>query len=101
MSEFQRCCKTGDVPLGTSRAFDLGGKSVAVFNLDGEYFVVDNDCPHRGGPLAEGALNGDIVTCPWHGWKFNVRQGGFAVNPNQKIGSYQTRIEAEELWVAI
>jgi nitrite reductase (NADH) small subunit len=64
-----------DVPPGTGRVVNADGRLVAVFNAGGEYHVIDNQCPHRGGPLGKGSLDGHTVMCPWHGWSFDVRTG--------------------------
>lgn len=65
-----------EVPLGGSHLVILeDGREVALFAVDGEFYALNNSCPHMGGPLAEGPFEGHIVTCPWHGWEFDVRDG--------------------------
>lgn len=67
--------KPEDVPEGSARQFDAGGRPVAVFRCEGTLYALDGTCPHRGGPLGEGTVEGGVVTCPWHGWRFEVRTG--------------------------
>lgn len=64
-----------DLPVGESAEVTAGGRVFAVFNVDGSYHVLDGMCPHAGGPLGKGILQGCVVTCPWHGWQFDVRSG--------------------------
>ena len=64
-----------DVPSGTGRVVNADGRLVAVFNTDGAYHAIDNQCPHRGGPLGKGPVSDGVVMCPWHSWSFDVRTG--------------------------
>ncbi|MFW6125269.1 MAG: Rieske (2Fe-2S) protein, partial [Pirellulales bacterium] len=70
-SEFQTVARTGEIPEGQGRAFLVGGKLVAVFHEDGQYFAIDDTCPHMGASLAEGQLIGGTVICHWHAWRFS------------------------------
>src|SRR5438105_2121650 len=75
MTEFMKAAKIGDVESGKGIVVVVKGVRVALFNCDGVYYAIRNTCPHMGGELGEGLLEGDIVTCPWHGWRFNVKTG--------------------------
>ena len=75
MSEYIRIADCGDCPPGTCRELVAEGRLIALFNVQGEFFALDGVCPHQGGPLGKGQLCGHIVTCPWHGWQFDVRDG--------------------------
>jgi len=83
---------------GESRVVTVGGRELAVFHVDGEFHVLDNHCPHAGGPLAEGTLEGGVVTCPWHAWKFDVASGRCLTH-----GLHPTRFSArvENGWVKV
>src|SRR5262245_59839820 len=72
MGRYARVASVGELAPGQSKLVEVEGKSIALFNVGGAYYALDNTCTHRGGPLAEGALDGDQVTCPWHGAVFNV-----------------------------
>lgn len=65
-----------DIPEGSSRIYVIQGEEIAVFNVDGKFFALSNICPHQGGPLGEGEIEGGTITCPWHGWKFDIKTGG-------------------------
>jgi nitrite reductase/ring-hydroxylating ferredoxin subunit len=75
MSHWIAVAKLESCPPGASLEAVAGDRIVAVYNVDGEIFALDGVCPHQGGPLGRGALAGCIVTCPWHGWQFDVRTG--------------------------
>jgi nitrite reductase/ring-hydroxylating ferredoxin subunit len=75
MADFVRVAGKSEIPAGQGRMFDIGGRQVAVFNVAGKFHAIDNVCEHQGGPLAEGELDGCVVTCPWHGWTYDVSSG--------------------------
>jgi nitrite reductase (NADH) small subunit len=87
MARWVRVADAGDIPVGESRGVSVEGKEVGLFNVNGELFAIDNACPHRGAPLSDGRLEGAQIVCPWHGWAFDVKSGGLAMDPNrcQKI----------------
>ena len=70
-----------DIAPGTCKLAQVGGKQIAVFNVGGQFYASQSQCTHRGGPLCEGSLAGEIVTCPWHGSQFNVRTGEVVMDP--------------------
>jgi nitrite reductase/ring-hydroxylating ferredoxin subunit len=80
-----KIAETKDVPPGTATSVDAGGKTLALFNVDGTLFAVDNTCAHRGGPLGEGDLDGAVVTCPWHGWRATTSGRAFATGPRRSV----------------
>lgn len=67
------------VPRGTGKVVHVGGRAIALFNIDGTFYAVDNVCTHRGGPLGEGKVDGTLVTCPWHGNQFDLTTGQVVV----------------------
>jgi nitrite reductase/ring-hydroxylating ferredoxin subunit len=93
--------KVGDVPAGEGRVVDAGGKALALFNVDGTFYAVDNECAHRGGPLGEGDLDGRVVICPWHGWRWDVTTGANANNPAVKMPCFPVTVEQEEIFVEL
>lgn len=97
MGEFVRVAGTADVKPGCGIVAEVQGKSLAVFNVDGTFHVIDNTCVHRGGPLGEGDLEGQIVTCPWHGWQFNVVTGECVKNPSAKVSVYQVKVDGSDI----
>jgi len=98
-----RVATVDEIPVGGRKLVDIAGRSIGVFNINGEYFALRNTCPHQGGALCEGLLTGfltadvpgeyeytrrgEILRCPWHGWEFDVKTGQSWVDPEK------TRVE--------
>ena len=101
MGDFVRVAGTADVKPGQGIVAEANGKTLAVFNVDGIFHAIDNTCVHRGGPLGEGDLEGSVVTCPWHGWEFNVTTGECVNNPSAKVVVYQVQVEGADVKVLI
>ena len=92
---------TADVPSGTAIAVDVGEKRIALFCVSGEYFAIDETCPHRGAPLHDGVVRDRVVHCPWHQWQFDLRDGCSPVNPNSRVSSYRVRVDEGAIWVSL
>ena len=89
-----------DVPPGRGATVELkGGRELALYNVGGHFYAVENFCPHKGAPLADGNLCGHAVECDWHGWKFDVRTGACLNRPDQPIEAYEVVIEDD--WIKI
>ena len=101
MGEFIRVASTDDVKPGNGMVVEMNDKALALFNIDGTIYAIDNTCVHRGGPLGEGDLEGDTVSCPWHGWQYNVKTGACVNNPAAKIGTYQVKVEGTDIKVLL
>lgn len=101
MGEFVRVAGTADVTSGHGIVAEVNGKTLAVFNVAGTFHAIDNTCLHRGGPLGEGDVEGSVVTCPWHGWKFDVITGVCVANPSAKVERYDVQIEGNDVKVRL
>ena len=101
MTEFVRVTGTADVRPGHGIVAEVNGKTVAVFSVDGNFYAIDNTCIHRGGPLGEGDLAGNVVTCPWHGWEYNVTTGACVNNPSGKVETYQVKVDGTDVKVLL
>jgi nitrite reductase (NADH) small subunit/3-phenylpropionate/trans-cinnamate dioxygenase ferredoxin subunit len=101
MNPFQTVCKVQDVAEGEGKAIPVGKKIVALFRLAGEFYAIDDVCPHMGASLSSGYVEEGIVTCPWHAWRFRIKDGTWADNPRIKIGCYPVRVEGDEVQVQI
>lgn len=88
-------------PPGEAREFEIGERMICVANINGEYSALDNVCPHRGGPLGQGYLEGDRIVCPWHGWQFHAKTGAVEHAPDQKIATYPLTIEGDAVFVEL
>jgi nitrite reductase/ring-hydroxylating ferredoxin subunit len=97
---FTKVAKTGDVADGHGKCVVVGGKNVALFNVGGTFYAIDDTCPHKGGPLSEGTLNGNNVTCPWHGACFDVTTGAHLSGPGASgVNHYNVRVEGDDIEV--
>ncbi|HUE14463.1 MAG TPA: Rieske 2Fe-2S domain-containing protein [Planctomycetaceae bacterium] len=101
MAQWHKLATVEAVPHGSARELTAGGRVVALFNVDGVFYALDGICPHAGGPLGEGALAGCVVTCPWHGWQFDVTTGQHALNPRIEQVRFPVKIEGNDVWVEI
>jgi nitrite reductase/ring-hydroxylating ferredoxin subunit len=82
--------KIEEIPPGTAKCIETSVAEIALFRLGDEFYAISNICPHQGGPLSEGKVDGDCVTCPWHSWRFNI-----------KDGTYPVRCEGDQVLVSI
>jgi nitrite reductase/ring-hydroxylating ferredoxin subunit len=98
---FARAAKISDVPAGNVHEVQVAGKAVALANVGGKFFAINNTCLHRGGPLGQGSLQGQIVTCPWHGWEYDVTTGKVVQNPATGVTCYPTEVRGDEVFVDI
>ncbi len=101
MEDFRKVASLQDIPPGTGRTVEVDGIWIALFNVEGTLYAIDNACPHAGGPLGEGKLCGTEVECPWHGWKFSVASGERVGNPNFQLARCEVRIKGNEVHIAI
>ena len=96
-----RVAETEAVPEGKGIVVNVEGKQLAIFRYQGEFFALDETCPHRGGPLHEGLIQEGVVACPWHLWQFNLKTGLSPVNPLSKVQTYKTRVEGNNVLAEI
>jgi cell fate regulator YaaT (PSP1 superfamily)/nitrite reductase/ring-hydroxylating ferredoxin subunit len=93
--------KKAEIEQGKAIVADLGGPKIAVFNVDGVYHAISNECGHQGGPLGEGKLEGFSVTCPWHQWKFDVTTGGCLSVAGSSVRRYEIAPAGDDLFVKV
>jgi nitrite reductase/ring-hydroxylating ferredoxin subunit len=93
--------QAADVPVGEGRVVEAEGKTLALFNVGGALYALDNDCAHRGGPLGEGDLDGTVVVCPWHAWRWDVKTGANVNNPAVKIPCFPVSVDDGRVFVEL
>lgn len=96
---FVRTVKVDEVPPGTIRELQVEGKVIALANVGGKFYAVDNVCLHRGGPLGQGLLQNQNVTCPWHAWQYDVTTGKVLQNPAVGVDCYPTEVRGQDVFV--
>ncbi len=101
MATFVKAAEAAEVPPGTGKCITVDGKEIALFNIGGAFYAIDNTCLHRGGPLAEGELDGTVVTCPWHGWQYDVTTGVNVMDDTEGVQRYDVKIEGGTVLIAL
>jgi nitrite reductase/ring-hydroxylating ferredoxin subunit len=97
---FTKVATVQEVPAGTGKLVEAAGRKVALFNVGGTFYAIDDTCTHRGGPLSEGELNGAEVTCPWHGARFDVTTGANLSPPAPSgVARYQVQVAGDEIQI--
>ncbi len=100
MGDFRAVARATEIPSGEMKVVDVDGEEVVIANVDGAFFAFGNVCTHEGGPLVEGELQGEAVTCPWHASIFNVKSGEVLEEPaKDSIPTYEVRVEGDEIQV--
>ena len=85
----------------SSQAFTIAGRRIALFNVDGKIHAMDDLCPHAGAPLSDGRLNGCVVTCPWHGWDFDVTNGRMPGQAEDCLKVYPVHLNGDQVEVEV
>ena len=98
---WHRLAPAADIPVGEGREFVAAGRMVAVFHVGDTFHAMDGLCPHAGGPIGEGKLQGHVVTCPWHGWQFDVTSGQHCLNRNLKHETFPLEVREGNLYVLL
>ena len=102
MAEFVKVAIMNEIAPGQARLVNIKGKEIALFNIEGTFFALENACTHEEGPLAEGELEGHEVTCPWHGARFDVRTGQVLCAPAyEDAARYNVRVTGTDIEVEI
>ena len=101
MAVMTKVAKTSEIAPGTSKVVEVSGKTVAIFNCEGAFYAIDNTCKHRGGPLGEGSLSNTTVTCPWHGWEYDVTTGECAMESSIKVQKFDVKVEGDDILISL
>ena len=100
-AEFQTVARVDDVPPGTVATVHVGETAIALANVDGTFYATQNACIHLEGPLGEGHLEDHRLTCPWHGWQYDVRTGANEFDHAIRLRTFDVRVEDGEVQVAV
>jgi len=88
-------------PGSVAEVITDNGGVFAICNVEGAIFCIEGTCPHAGGPLGQGTLNGDLLVCPWHGWEFNCRSGINDFDEDVQLKTFPVRIENQQVMVEL
>lgn len=98
---FVKVASVNDVDEGAGKTVMANGQPIALFKVGGKFFAIHNTCLHRGGPLGEGFLDSNAVTCPWHGWRYDVTNGNCLTLPNMHVKSFSVKVEGDDVFVDV
>jgi nitrite reductase (NADH) small subunit/3-phenylpropionate/trans-cinnamate dioxygenase ferredoxin subunit len=101
MGSFHTVAKVGDLGDGEGVAVEVNHFTVALFRVGGEYFAIDDHCPHMGASLSGGHVERGVVTCPWHGWRFRLNDGAWADSPRVKTRCFAVRVLGDDIQVEV
>lgn len=102
MGEFVKVAKASDIADRCAKCVEIRGRSIALFNLGGEFFAIDDCCSHEEAPLSEGTIEGDEVECPWHAARFNIKTGEALGPPAyENVATFRVRVTADDLEVEL
>lgn len=101
MGKFIKGCSKSDFTNRNCITTSANEAEVAIFKINDQFFAIANNCSHRGGPLSEGEMDGNVVTCPWHGFQFDVMTGNCATQSAFKQSKYNLQIQGDEIWIEV
>ena len=101
MPNFVKVASTSDLKPGTAMTVAVNGKDIALYNVGGKIYATDNTCLHQGGPLGEGILEGEVISCPWHMWEYNVCTGEKVGNSSIKLATYPVEVDGTDIKVGV
>ena len=102
MGEVVTVAKTSELGPGQAKAVEVKGRTIALFNVGGRYYAIDETCTHAGGPLSEGSVEGTRVTCPWHGAQFDLTSGEALTPPAPEgVARYPVHVQGEEIQLEV
>jgi nitrite reductase (NADH) small subunit len=101
MAEYVKVMAASELAPGQAAERFVSGRPVALYNVGGQFYATSNLCMHRGGPLGQGMLDGNVIMCPWHAWTFDVRTGENTVNADLKVACYAVKVEDGQVFVQV
>jgi len=99
--KYTKVMKCDDLEIGKSAIIEVGEKEIALFNYKGDFYAIDNTCPHRGAPLGEGRIEEGILICPGHEWRFELKSGWCPQNPELSTEVYPIKVHNEKIYIRL
>ena len=100
MGDFTKVATTTELGSGAGKKIELNGRDIALFNIGGKFYAIDDTCLHRGGSLSEGSCEDKVVACPWHGWQYDVTTGSCLTNPRAQQQTYEVKVEGNDILIS-
>jgi len=101
LSELKTVVSVADLVEGAGKTVEIGEREIALFNVGGAFYALENTCCHRGGPVGDGDLDGTTVACPWHGWRFDVTSGECLNSPGDRLRTFEVVVEGSAVRVRV
>jgi nitrite reductase (NADH) small subunit len=101
MSMLHKVMSLAELRASGAAGAEIAGRRIALFAAEGEVFATTGECPHAGGPLCEGELDGAMLSCPWHGWTYDLRSGACEEDPDLRLERFEVRIIDGDIFVVI
>jgi len=98
---FHTVAQVGEVPEGQGLAVEVDGRMIALFHEGGQYYAMDDCCPHQGAPLSDGLVYDKSVECSWHGWRFSLESGKWLDSPRTCVKTYPVRVEGTDIKIGL
>ena len=99
MAEFVKVASKSEIENGRGKVVEVKGKEIAVLNDNGRFFAIENKCAHRQGPIGEGSCENGVVTCPWHGWSYDLKSGKNKMDEKIRLQTYEVKIKEDGVLV--
>jgi len=101
MAKLVKVADASDLKPGQGELVEVDGQPIALFNVNGAFYALGAVCPHEGGPLQDGDLEGDTVICPWHGYDYNLRTGECSVDPELRVATFVVKTEGNGVFIEV
>lgn len=101
MADYVKVATLAEIPPGTARSLEVKGGAIALYNVGGTLYATVNTCPHRGGPLGDGDLDRTTITCPWHGFQYDVTTGKCLTNPALGLSCHRVQVKGQDVLVEV
>ncbi len=96
-----RAAAVTEIPVGSGKELVIDGRIIALYHVDDQFYAIDGVCPHAGGPLGKGMLRKNVVTCPWHGWQFDVTTGRHCLTAHIQAAKYPVSVQGDDIFVEL
>lgn len=102
MGKFVKVAKQSEIADQSAKCVEIVGKRIALFNLGGVFYAIDDTCAHEGGPLSEGSVEGEEVECPWHNARYNIKSGDATAPPAPRgVTKYNVRLSGDSIEIEL